>query len=148
MNRNELVDILSSTLLWEVISAIIEQTNQLSFMLEKVSYIDDKEFVISRIQWCEVFDAEPMEIISCEVQGGKIILDFEMPFLLSAWEKQTQVLRITALAKGKCCIPDVGVFAWEDLEWENMNKKGLLDKAELVELLEINYLNVECEVLT
>lgn len=63
MDREQLVEILSTTLLQEVISANIK-INQLPAMLQDIGYIKDKVNVILQITECEVFDSEPLDIIN------------------------------------------------------------------------------------
>lgn len=63
MKRTQLLELLSSTLLWEIVSAKVEEINQIPFMLENIGYLDEKETVISQINECEVFDSEPLTVI-------------------------------------------------------------------------------------
>ena len=136
MDRNELLELLSADLLWEIISAKVEEVNQIPAMLKNIGYLDDKEELISQINNCEVFDSEPLNVIGFTVQEEKIFIDFEMSFLLSAWHDEKSLLRITAAVSGKCSVPDVNVFDWENRDAE---------EAGIVNVLELNYVDVECD---
>ena len=59
-----------------------------------------------------------------------------MSFLLSAWHDKKSLLRITAAVSGKCSVPDVNVFDWENRDAE---------EAGIVNVLELNYVDVECD---
>lgn len=145
MDREQLVEILSTTLLQEVISANIEKINQLPVMLQDIGYIKDKVNVILQITECEVSDSEPLDIINFTQHGESLLINFEMPFILSAWTGKEQLLRITANATGKCIVPDIAKYDWASIDVENMGKEELLAKNELVDILELNYTDVECD---
>lgn len=145
MDREQLVEILSTTLLQEVVSANIEKVNQLPAMLQDIGYIEDKVNVILQITESDVFDSEPLDIINFTQHGESLLITFEMPFILSAWTGKEQLLRITATATGKCIVPDIAKYDWASIDVENMGKEELLAKNELVDILELNYTDVECD---
>lgn len=147
MDRNKILEILSNTLLWEVISAKLEEINQVSVMLKDIGYLDDKENTIDQINQCEIFDSEPLKMMEVSVQEGKVLINFETSFILSAWHNNEPLLRITAFTAGKCSIPDVEVFDWEKIEVEKMSKNELLENKMLIEMIELNYIGVECDDL-
>lgn len=68
-----------------------------------------------------------------------------MPFSLSAWNEEEQLLRITATVTGKCKIPDIGRYDWDSMELEYMEKEELLANQGLVDILELKYAWVECD---
>lgn len=145
MDRRQLVDTLSTTLLWEVASANIEKINQLPIMLKDIGYVEDIDNIIAKITECEVFDSEPLKIINFDKYEESILITFEMQFVLSAWSGRKQLLRITAAAMGKCRIPDIGRYDWESIDFEDMGKKELLSYEGLVDILELNYPSAECD---
>ncbi len=145
MDRGQLIDTLSTTLLWEVVSANIEKIDQLPIMLRDIGYVEDIDNVIAQITECEVFNSEPLEIISFDKNEESILITFEMQFVLSAWSGRKQLLRITAAATGKCRIPDIGKYDWESIDFEDLDKKELLSYEGLVDILELNYPSSECD---
>lgn len=138
MDRNALLDRLSDDLLLEAITAEVEKVEQIPSMLQHIGYLDDKDKVISQINQCEIFESEPLEVIGFTVKEDKMIIDFEISFILSAWHNQNPLLRITAALSGKCAIPDVAVFDWESADLEDTT---------LVEIVILNYLESECDDL-
>lgn len=145
MDRSQLVDTLSTTLLWEVVSAHVEKIDQLPIILKDIGYLEDIDNVIAQITTCEVFESEPLEIIDFETNEESILISFEMQFVLSAWNGSRQLLRITASAKGKCRIPDIGKYDWGSVDFEDMGKEELLSHEGLVNILELIYPDAECD---
>lgn len=144
MNKEQLIDILSETLLWEVVAANVEQVDQLPNMLQNISYIANKEHIISKITECEVLDSD-FHILRFIKDGESILITFEISFLLSVWNQKKQLLRITAAASGKCRIPDIGNYDWDSVDFESMDRLELLANGELVDILELNYTDVEAD---
>lgn len=145
MNREQLEEVLSETLLWEVISENVENVNQLPIMLQDINYLENKNSVIAIIDECEVLISDSFDIIKSETHGENILISFEMPFVMSAWSTTKQHLRITATATGKCMIPSIEIYDWDSIDFESMRKEELLENQNLVDILELNYAWVECD---
>lgn len=145
MDRRQLIDTLSTTLLWEVVCANIEKINQISIILKDIGYVEDIDNIIAQITECEILDSEPLEVTSFYIHEDSILITFEMRFVLSAWSRGKQFLRITATATGQCRIPDSEKYDWRSIDFEDMDKKELLSYEGLVGILELNYSNAECD---
>lgn len=148
MGTQELLDGLSETFLWEVVSAHIEQPRFLPEMLQNVGYLDNKGEIIQRVDGMEIMDSEPLEILYNVTENGRISFGFEMPFVLIAKSGKEQLLRITATAAGKCSIPDENAFDWNAFDWDDMNKQELLAHKDLAEFPQLNFEDAECDDLT
>ncbi|MDE7399410.1 MAG: hypothetical protein K2N06_07755, partial [Oscillospiraceae bacterium] len=105
METQELLDELSETFLWEIVSAYIEQPRFLPDMLRNVGYIENKDEIIQKVDDIEVMDSEEPEIFNSSAENGRISFGFEMPFVLNARCGKEPLLRITATAAGQCSIP-------------------------------------------
>lgn len=145
VDREQLVGVLSTSLLWEVVCAHVENINQLPIILRNIGYVEDIDNVIAQVTECEVLDSEPLAIVDFKNHEESILINFEMQFVLSAWRGTRQFLRITALAVGKCRIPDIGKYDWKSMDFEDMSKEELLSYEGLVDILELSYSNVECD---
>jgi hypothetical protein len=145
MDRGQLVDALSTNLLWEVVCAYVENINQLPIILKDIAYVEDIDNVIAQITKCEVLDSEHLEIKDFWKLEESILISFEMQFVLSVWSRSRQLLRITAVANGKCRIPDIGKYDWKSIDFEDMDKEELLSYEGLVDILELNYPIAECD---
>ncbi len=145
MDRNKLTELLSTTLLWEVVVLNIEKKDQLSIMLYDIDYIQDKDNVIMKVEECEVLDSEGLDIIDVQIENGDLLIDFEMEFILSVWSGKQQLLRITATAVGKCKVAEIDKYDWWNMKLEDMGKEELLANKELVHILKLNYIEVECD---
>lgn len=148
MGTQELLDELSETFLWEIVSAYIEQPRFLPDMLRNVGYLDNKDEIIQKVDDMEILDSEPLEIFDINADNGRISLGFEMPFVLIAKSGKEQLLRITATAAGKCSIPDENAFDWNAFDWDDMNKQELLSHKDLAEFPLLNFEDAECDDLT
>lgn len=145
MEIQELLDVLSETFLWEVVSAHIEQTRFLPDMLLDIGYLENKDEIIQRVDRMEILDSEPLEIFSSYADNGRISFGFEMPFILIAKSGKEQLLRITAITAGRCSIPDENAFDWSAFDWDDMNKQELLVHKDLAEFSELRFEDVECD---
>lgn len=144
----QLVKKLATTLLWDVISLKVEQKNQIPIMLKEVYYLEEKDNLMTQIKKCEVIDSDPLEIIDFIIDGEKILVEFEMQFILSVWSEKKQLLRITAISIGKCTLPGNTLCNWENIDIESLGKDGWIENQNLVKVLEINYTDVECEYIS
>ncbi|MCM1468163.1 MAG: hypothetical protein NC086_08445 [Alistipes sp.] len=145
MNRQELLNKLSGTLLLEVISAKVEEVGELPAMLKEIGYIDNKDGIMSEITRCEILDLEPLTITKCLADEGRISISFSLPFILTAWKDKEEIWRITSTAAGSCLVPDIGTINWEEVPFDDMDRIALLSESELVELSELRYTGTECD---
>lgn len=144
MDNDQLIELLSETLLFEVIAAKVEEVDQLPVMLQNIGYIEGLENVLSKITFCEAFESD-LDIIHFTHEGKSIVITYNLTFLLSAWHQKQQLLRITASATGTCQIPGIESYDWESVDFEGMNKKELLANRGLVNILELDYSDVEAD---
>ncbi|MDE6731711.1 MAG: hypothetical protein K2J77_02390 [Oscillospiraceae bacterium] len=96
----------------------------------------------------EIIDSEPLQILYSVAENGRISFGFEMPFVLVAKCGIEQLLRITAIAAGKCSIPDENDFDWSAFDWDDMNKQELLAHKDLAEFSLLSFEDAECDDLT
>lgn len=148
MSAQELIESISETFLWEVVSAHIEQPRFLSEILVNIGYLGNKDEIIKKVDGMEIMDSEPLEILYSVAENGRISFGFEMPFVLIAKSGREQLLRITAIAAGKCSIPDESAFDWSAFDWDDMNKQELLAHKYIVEFSLLNFEDAECDDLT
>lgn len=139
ININEIAE----TLLWDNVSAYVEKLDELKRMLEKISSV--KEEVLQKINCCEVLDTEEFCILTVNRVDDSIQIEFEMPFILYCWKDKQHLLCVTAVAKGKCTIPDESKFDYKNVDFSGMNKKELLAYGKIVKIHDVAYQAVEVE---
>lgn len=145
MDREEVIENIAETVLWTVVAANVEEVDQLPVMLKDIHYLGDKENILTRTTWCEVFDSD-FHMIHHIKDGESLLVAFEMTLLLSTWKQEQQLLRVTATATGTCRIPDIGTYDWENVDLDGMNKHELLKMSkDLVEIVELHYTDVEAD---
>lgn len=93
---------IAEEILWDGVSDYIENVEEFKKMIAGISYIDHK--VANEVEWCEIFDTEEINALDYEVCENGICIEFEMPFILSAWNAKQQLFRVTAVVKGKAVL--------------------------------------------
>lgn len=68
-----------------------------------------------------------------------------MPFILSVRSEKSSLLRIQAIAKGKCSILNIEQHHWENIDFDFMNKKEILQYKKLVNMIKLYYSDIECD---
>lgn len=145
MDREELVNVLAERLIWDVIGAYIEESKPLSIMLKDIYYLKDKDDFIRRTNFCEITVPDEFNVMGFSVEKDKILIEFEYPFVMTAFSEEDALLRITACAEGSCEVPDINAFDWSKLDFDNMDREELLSYKDLVENIELHYVQVECD---
>ena len=139
----QMVSKLAKSLLWEVVSADVDNTTHLPTMLDGIGYVNHE--LIQQVNHCELLETTSFDVVDIEPKDNKLFVSFEMPFILMASNNSTPLLRITAVAEGTCVIPDMNSYDWESKDFSAMNKTELLAHHELVEMEELYYSEVECD---
>ena len=110
-------------------------------MREHISYLDDKKEVIAKVTFCEVFVPDDFEIHEFKACGDNAELFYTYSYVLSAWDDNTQLLRITATIEGNCLIPDIADAQKLDFEDDD----AVNNYTAKIKLLNWKYKNVECD---
>ncbi len=109
---------LAEDLLWDEVSAYVEAVDEFKKMVGNISYIDHNK--VNEVKWCEVFDTEEFIVISAEEQNEKIYIKFEMPFILSCWNEETQLFRVTACVQGKAEVEQDELVKLEEMRYSDV----------------------------
>lgn len=133
MNMNALTKVLAETVLWENVSQYVESTEQVNILLQKVglSSID--------IERAEILESEDFIITSTKLLDGKILISFEMPFIISV----NKTYSIEAVACGNLEIPDHENFAYDEYDFSSMNRAKLLSFGSIISITDIDYEDAE-----
>lgn len=133
MNMNALTEVLAETVLWENVSQYVESTEQVNILLQKVdlSSID--------IERAEILESEDFIITSTKLLDGKILIAFEMPFVISV----NKTYSIGAVACGNLEIPDHENFAYDEHNFSSMNRAELLSFGSIISIIDIDYEDAE-----
>ena len=145
MEREEFVNVLAESLIWEVIGAYVEQCDQLPIMLQEINYLEDKDGFIHRANHCAITVADEFNVMRYSVDKDKILIEFDFPFFMSVFSDENALISITACAEGSCKVADINAFDWSQMDFEDMDKQELLSYKDLVESIELHYVQVECD---
>lgn len=109
---------LAENMLWDEISAYVEQVHEFKRMIKDIPYINHDK--VNEVKWCEVFESEEIIVLDSKEYDEKINIDFEMPFILSAWNDETQLFRVTACVHGKAELTQEEVIKLEETVYTNV----------------------------
>lgn len=145
-HMNQMIKTIAETLLWETVSADVENTTHLPAMLDGLGYVNHE--LIAQISRCEMLETSSFDVIDVELADDKMYISFEMPFTLTAWNDTAPILRIMAVAEGTCSVPDLDAYHWNSHNFYAMDKPEILSHRDLVEIEELYYSEVECNELS
>ena len=111
MDRGELIENLRTTLLWETVCAHIERMNEANVLLRKAGVENDVAAECAEIQ-----DSEDFFVTDVCESGGRIVIDFEMPFILCV----NNTYHIEATAAGKLDIPYTESYPYDSHDFAAM----------------------------
>lgn len=130
------------TLLWEIMSNQVEKVDVAKQLLTNINYIEQGK--VDQISKCTMLDSDYFEITSINNKENKIYVDFEMPFIIDAWNQEEEHLfHILGCVNGQCAIPDESEFDYAAYDFDSMNKTELLSHASMVELIQMDYSDIE-----
>ena len=87
-------------------------------MVKNIFYVDRDK--VNEVKWCEVFDTEEIIVLDSKEHEDKVEIEFEMPFILSAWNDETQLFRVTSCVHGKAELTQDEVIKLEGLEYTDV----------------------------
>lgn len=109
---------LAEDVLWDEVSDYVEPVEEFQKMVKNIFYIDRDK--VNEVKWCEVFDTEEIIVLASKEHEDKVEIEFEMPFILSAWNDETQLFRVTACVHGKAELTQEEVAKLEGLEYTDV----------------------------
>ncbi|MDE6568367.1 MAG: hypothetical protein K2K70_11630 [Lachnospiraceae bacterium] len=134
MDRNEFIENLRTTLLWENVCSHIESGNDANVLLQMAGLEHNITAESAFIQ-----DSEDFYITAISENSNKMVIEFEMPFILCVNEKYN----IEAVATGKLDIPDIESYPYDKYDFDSMTKKELLFFGSIICISSIIYREVE-----
>ena len=134
MKREELIENLRTTLLWETVCAHIESRTEADVLLQKAGAGNGIAAECAEIQ-----DSEDFFVTDVCESGGRIAIGVEMPFILCV----NETYNIEAVAIGKLDIPNPESYPYDSYDFLAMGKKELLSFGGIVRISSMIYSDVE-----
>lgn len=134
MTVTALIDTLQTTLLWENVYHYVESLDQAKILVSKTYLANDVAVETAAIQ-----DSEDFFVTTAKEHAAWIIVDFEMPFILTINKKYN----IQAVATGRLRIPAITDYPYSKHDFLSMSKKDLLSLGNIVSILGLDYRYVE-----
>ena len=144
VTSKELVEEVLYDFLWEVVGDKTEDVDNLPNLLKDINYLDDKEVYLSKITRCEIFNCDEFNINKITDEGSSIVVECEMPYIMSARIEKEAVWSITATTKAQVKIPGVNDYDWTLIE-NAVSKQDLLKYKDIVTFKDIQFDWVECD---
>ena len=133
LDINVFIESLRTTILWENVSSYIESLDCANILLQNVGL---KNISAER---ASVQDSEDFYITSVSESNDKIIIEFEMPFILCVNEKYN----IQAVATGNLDIPGTENYPYDKYDFSVMNRIELLSFNNIISISQTTYKDVE-----
>lgn len=134
VDENVFIEGLRSTILWESVYDYVEGLNCANVLLQNVGLKNNVTAEKASVQ-----DSEDFYITAISESNNKIVIGFEMPFILCVNEKYN----IQAVAKGSLDIPNTESYPYDKYDFSSMDKKELLSFSNIICISQITYEDVE-----
>ena len=134
MDRKIFIENLRTTLLWENLCGCIENINYANVLLQKTDLGNN---IIA--ENTSIRDSEDFYITAVSESDNKIVIGFEMPFILCVNGKYN----IQATAAGELSIPDTESYPYDKHDFLTKKKKELLSFSSIICIAQITYRDVE-----
>ena len=146
-NNEELVEIVSETLLWEIVSEhVTTDVERLKEELRKIGNRDQNK--VERLTSAEVLQSDEFIITGYEERGSKLVVGFDMPAIVITWSDDKKVgFRVTTSCIGTVEIPDISSYDWSALDFEDMDRLTLLSYSHLTDKLNYSYEYTEADTI-
>ena len=146
-NNEELVEIVSETLLWEIVSEhVTTDVERIKEELRKIGNRDQNK--VERLTTAEVLQSDEFIITGYEERGGKLVVGFDMPAIVITQSDDKKVgFRVTTSCIGTVEIPDISSYDWSALDFEDMDRLTLLSYSHLTDKLNYSYEYTEADTI-
>lgn len=117
---NSLVDMqeLAKNVLWDEVGEFVQSVKEFHKMVESIGYIDHSK--VKEVNGCEVLDSSEIIVLETKEKNGNIDMRFEMPFILSAYNDEHQLFRVTACVVGKAKLTREEVMKIQDVKYSDI----------------------------
>lgn len=146
MDIEELLNDTLEEYLMEVVGDKVEDVAELPNMLKDISYLDNKEELIAKTDYCEILEPGDAEVEDCEEDDGDIHLTYVFDYIMQTFIKDDFIWRIQGTIRAELTITDADSVDWS--EFEDGDFDALYDKfKELVRFDKVKYDFIECDTL-
>lgn len=147
MNTDMLLNTVLDEFLLECVGNKVEDPSEVSRMLKDISYLDNKDELLSQITDCEILDVADYEIQNYSADADNIKIEYEMCFILQAFANDNAVWRIQGAAQCIFSIPGPEAYDWSIFQNTSMNAQQLLEYKDLLNFESFTYDDIECDTL-
>lgn len=115
---------IAEDIIWDEVSDYVEDIEEFKKMISGIKYINQE--AVETVEWCEVFESDEINVTGYKQTEEEIEIEFQMPFVLSAWKENEQLFRVTSCAHGKAIIEDDEVTEIKDVVYEDVEADSII----------------------
>ena len=120
----------------------IENVSEIPKMLGNISYLDNKDNLISQTTKCEILDTEDYHILKYSINNGFINVIFNMSFIIQTFVNYEYIWRIQCMAEAEIIIKNNTIIDFNEFNPDDYRKYK-----DLIEINNIKYYDAECDTL-
>lgn len=146
MDIEELLNDTLEEYLMEFVGDKVEDVAELPSMLKDIGYLDNKEELIAKTDYCEILEPGDAEVEDCEEDDGDIHLTYVFDYIMQTFIDDDFIWRIQGTIRAELTIADADSVDWS--EFEDGDFDELYDKfKEHARFDKVQYDFIECDTL-
>ncbi len=115
-------------------------------LIKNVGYVDIED--INKLSSAEIQESDEFIVNEYVNDAGTLVLKYEMPAIIIAESENEEVcLRITTSCEGVIEIPNVDIYDWDSLNFEEMRLSEILEYSYITNVVPVSYEHIEADDL-
>ena len=115
-------------------------------LIKNAGYIDIEE--INKLSSAEIQESDEFVVNEYVNDAGTLVLKYEMPAIITAESENEEVcLRITTSCEGVIEIPNVDIYDWHSLNFDEMRLPEILKYSYMTNVISVSYEYIEVDDL-
>ena len=148
MDLEDLVEETLDEFLLECVGNKAEEISQLPAMLDGIEYLLDKDELIAKTDFCEMFEVGDSSADHCYEENGELHVLYSLDYILQTGIDGEPVWRIQGTIKAHLVMPDRKSADWNEFADDENNFSELYEKYRpLVRFESIDYVFIEAGIM-
>lgn len=146
--NDDFVEKLGVDFLWNIVNDYVCKDIEgiKDALIKNVRYIDIEE--INKLSSAEIQESDEFIVNEYDNNAGTLVLKYEMPAIIIAESENKEVcLKITTSCEGVIEIPNVDIYDWHSLNFEEMRLPEILEYSYMTNVVSVSYEYIEVDDL-
>lgn len=146
--NDDFVEKLGADFLWNIVSDYVckDIKGIKNALIKNVGYVDRED--INKLSSVEIQESDEFIVNEYVKAAGTLTLKYEMPVIIIAESENKEVcLRITTSCEGVIEIPNVDIYDWNSLNFEEMRLPEILEYSYMTNVVSVSYEYIEVDDL-